>query len=338
MKNISFCSLSKKQKSKHVKKTVFLTVSLIALLSCNTQKKEYLPDSVGAINSISLIIDNELWGSEVGDEIRKYFAAPVDGLPWDEPLFSLKQMSPEAFSGFARNSRNVLIIDKDSAVFKVKNNLYAKPQKMAFIGAQDNQSLIESIREHAPDLIALYKKHDIEENQRRMKLSLNKENALKEKSGISLTIPSVYKIVKQENDFFWMERQIPKGTMNILIYERPLNAIPDDAHRVEEIIKMRDSIGEKYIPGREEGMYMITEKAYAPYIFDTQIAGKEAIEIRGMWEVKNFFMAGPFLNYVIKDPEHNRLLVIEGFTFAPSTNKRDYMFELEAILKSLRIE
>ena len=49
-------------------------------------------------------------------------------------------------------------------------------------------------------------------------------------------------------------------------------------------------------------------------------------------------MAGPFLNYIIKDPENNRLLVLEGFIFAPSTNKRDYMFELEAILKSLKIE
>ena len=28
-------------------------------------------------------------------------------------------------------------------------------------------------------------------------------------------------------------------------------------------------------------------------------------------------------------------MVIEGFTFAPSEEKRDYMFELEAILKTV---
>ena len=45
-------------------------------------------------------------------------------------------------------------------------------------------------------------------------------------------------------------------------------------------------------------------------------------------------MAGPFVNYMIEDNTNNRWLVIEGFVFAPSVNKRDYMFELETIIKS----
>ena len=46
-------------------------------------------------------------------------------------------------------------------------------------------------------------------------------------------------------------------------------------------------------------------------------------------------MAGPFLTYIINDKENNRKLILEGFVFAPATKKRDYMFELEAILKSV---
>lgn len=80
---------------------------------------------------------------------------------------------------------------------------------------------------------------------------------------------------------------------------------------------------------------MITEKAYAPYVFDAEIADRPAIETKGMWEVKNFTMAGPFINYIVEDVPNDRLVVLEGFTFAPSTNKRDYMFELEAVLKTL---
>lgn len=321
-----------------IRKTV-LSVALLSMLwACATKNNEkYLPESVGAINTLSLVIEDELWNNEVGDEIRRQFAAPVDGLPWEEPLFSIQQMPPKIFTGFARNSRNILIVEKDTVAYEVKDNSYAKPQKIAAIKAQDTQSLIKLIRDHAPDLIAMYKAHDIRENQRRITRSLNKEPDLKEKLGISLMMPSVYKIVKQEENFFWIERQIPKGTMNVIVYELALDAIPKDSTRIQSIIKMRDAIGEKYIPGREEGMYMITEKAYAPYVFDTQIAGKEAIETRGMWEMKNFYMAGPFLNYIVKDTKNNRLLVLEGFTFAPSANKRDYMFELEAILKSLKI-
>jgi len=48
-------------------------------------------------------------------------------------------------------------------------------------------------------------------------------------------------------------------------------------------------------------------------------------------------MAGPFLNYTVVDKANDRLVVFEGFTYAPSVNKRDFVFELEAIAKSLKI-
>ena len=100
---------------------------------------------------------------------------------------------------------------------------------------------------------------------------------------------------------------------------------------------MRDTIGKKYIPGSKDGMYMITEAAYTPSTVSTKILGKNAYETRGKWEVKNDFMAGPFLNYAIIDEKNDRLLVVEGFTYAPSVNKREFLFELEAIAKSLVI-
>jgi hypothetical protein len=315
-------------------------VVLISVLSCeDDRKKNYLPDSVGAINSLSVVIDNEMWKGAVGDTIRKYYAAEVIGLPWVEPLFSIHQMPVEVFTDFARTSRNILVVQKDSAqVAGIKSNLYAEPQNVVIIKGPTEQVIMEKIASTAEKAITRFKETDIKESQLRFTRSLNRETDLKEELGISLTMPSVYKIAKQENNFFWIERQIPKGTMNILVYEMPLNSFPDDSSRVEAIVKMRDSIGQRYVPGREEGMYMITEKAYAPYVFDVEIAGRPAIETKGMWEVKNFLMAGPFLNYIVEDKPNDRLVVLEGFTFAPSTNKRDNMFELEAILKTLKFE
>jgi hypothetical protein len=49
-------------------------------------------------------------------------------------------------------------------------------------------------------------------------------------------------------------------------------------------------------------------------------------------------MAGPFISYSVIDKPNNRLVIVEGMTYAPSINKRDYMFELEAILKTLKID
>jgi hypothetical protein len=47
-------------------------------------------------------------------------------------------------------------------------------------------------------------------------------------------------------------------------------------------------------------------------------------------------MAGPFVNYAIYNKEKDNWLVIEGYVSAPSSKQRNYLFEIEAILKSVK--
>jgi len=56
-----------------------------------------------------------------------------------------------------------------------------------------------------------------------------------------------------------------------------------------------------------------------------------------MWDIENEFMAGPFVNYAVRDTINKRYLIIEGFTFAPAERKRNLQFELESIIQSVRI-
>ena len=124
--------------------------------------------------------------------------------------------------------------------------------------------------------------------------------------------------------------------MELLVYTYPINSENDE--KGTAIVTKRDSIGEKYIPGQVENSHMITEAAYTPHVFNVQLDGKPALETRGKWEVKGQYMAGPFLSYSVVDKKKNRIVVVEGLTYAPSVNKRDYMFEIEAILKTLKID
>jgi hypothetical protein len=82
---------------------------------------------------------------------------------------------------------------------------------------------------------------------------------------------------------------------------------------------------------------MITEEAYEPYTKKTSVSGLSAFETRGTWELKNDFMAGPFINYLIKDTINKRTVALEGFVFSPSSRKRELIFELESIFKTLKI-
>ncbi len=98
----------------------------------------------------------------------------------------------------------------------------------------------------------------------------------------------------------------------------------------------RDSIGRLYIKGLADKASMITEESYAPYLSATKIDQRKAFETRGTWELENSFMNGPFINYVIQDNKTKSYIVIEGFVYNPSTAKRDMMFELESIIKSVQ--
>ncbi|MDT0606257.1 DUF4837 family protein [Croceitalea rosinachiae] len=323
---------------------IVLVLAFLALSSCKQSSKSerFLPPSTGGVNSLMVVMDNELWKGAIGDKVREHFAARVLAVPQSEAILSLVQIPPQVFRGATKNSRSVLYIAEDSiSIGHIKTDLYATPQKVAVVKGRNYAELVANIDLVAPKAIEAFRNNEINEAQRRFKKSLNKEQDLNEEFGISLNVPSVYSVGKHEENFVWMDRQILKGNMNIIAYEMPWDSFTTDSTFVRDIVKMRDSVGKKYIPGPDvpgKRTYMITEKAFAPYVFPAEISGRKAAEVRGIWEISGYPMAGPFLTYIINDEPNNRKLVLEGFIFAPSANKRDDLLELEAILKTIRFE
>lgn len=325
-----------------MKNLLFSILLVSSLAGCNNNGEEderTLTNSSGNINNVTVVMNNDYWEGYIGEALRNTLAAPVDGLPQEEPLFSLNQMPPEAFSGFVRKNRLFVKIEpgKD-ANFKIFREPFAKPQTGVLITGHNNEEIVEQIYENAEEIVRIFKSTEIREKQRRIRKSLKDDSRLKEQLGVSLKFPTAYRYAIEDEDFFWIRKDIPKGMMELMVYEVPLHVIEKDTNIIANIIRMRDSIGETHIPGPVEGSYMITEEAYAPYLFESQLDGKFAWETRGTWEVKGAFMAGPFINYAVRDSENNRYVILEGFAFSPATGKRDNMFELDAILQSLKIE
>ena len=321
--------------------TLVIALVLLAFGACKNSgsKEKFLPPSTGGINSLMVVMDTELWRGPVGEKVRDEFAAQIIGLPQIEPKFTITQVPPKVFKGTTTHSRSLLYIEQDStSLAHIKDDAYSKPQKVAVVTGPTEEVIIKNLDSLAPRAIKEFRANEIAEAQRRFKRSLSKDKALDEELGIHLDVPSLYKVGRREDNFVWMDIQIPKGTMNIIAYEMPWDYFSNDSTFVEDIVRMRDSIGQKYIPGPYENTYMITEKAFAPYVFPAEIGGRKAAEVKGVWEIHGYPMAGPFLTYIINDKENNRKVVIEGFTFAPSEAKRDYMFELEAILKTITFD
>ena len=96
-----------------MKNVLSVLFAAILLFSCgNAEDKRYVSPSSGDINSVVVVVDNLLWDNNVGDAIRDVLAASVEGLSKDEPQFSMSQMPTAVFSGFAKNNRTVLKIEK----------------------------------------------------------------------------------------------------------------------------------------------------------------------------------------------------------------------------------
>ena len=321
-----------------MKRYFIALIFLLTIISCQNKKSSPLVlSSNGNINTITVVMNDELWAGTIGHAVRDMYAYPAEGLPQQEPLFDLKQIPPEVFSGFAQSSRSVLWVGiRDQTNVRIDKNTYAQPQTIAVFTAPTPTALTEIIVSQSDEVIKTLRKQERAERLRRIRKSTYANHGLNEKFGFTLTIPSAYKTFKENETTSWFQREIQNGHINILVTTTPYNEDIVLEQNLEKIIVQHDSIGKSFIPGRLPNSYLITEKAYEPYVYSTTFGKKPAVEIRGTWEVKGDFMAGPFLQYIINDKPNNRNVVLQGFVFAPSTEKRDYVFEIETVLQSLQ--
>ncbi|MDO5969507.1 DUF4837 family protein [Flavivirga aquimarina] len=333
-------------------KHILFLVSLLFIFSCENKKssnERLIPDASGAINSVSIVAENDLWKGSVGEAIRSVLAKPIYGLPQDEPTFTMSQIPPSVFSGFVTKNRTVLKIEtnKEKGI-KIANNVYAKPQKVIVISGKRKQDIIDVVKENGDKIIETFRNMEIAERQRQMSKSIHSFTSIKEKLGLTIEFPSIYKIAKETDNFFWFRKDITTGHSHLMIYELPFEALKKNDSTVMQIIKIRDSIGKMYFKGRLDetvdadgntiNSFMVTEDAYTPFSGEIILDNKPAFETKGVWELTNDFMGGPFINYTIEDKINKRWIGVEGFIFAPSVEKRNYMLELEAIIKSIKID
>jgi len=321
-----------------MKKTNLLFFVLVLNLGCQNQTNKdlaFVPESSGNLNHITVVMPERDWKGELGAVVREELQQIYEGLPVDEPQYSINYLNPKAFTGFARQSRNVVWFQKgENPAFQLVQNQFARPQILANVSGEDSEIQGFLFQENATLLRQTFAENERKEKMRRIRKSLTTEETLPNRFGFTLEYPSAYETVKDTANFVWIQKPMRKGHLNLIAYTLEPEALSEQFNG--QIIDLRDSIGKRYIPGRLKGSYFITERAFRPYYYKTKLEGSTTFLTKGTWEVANDFMAGPFVNYAIKDSLSKKWIVIEGFAFAPSASKRDYMFELNSILTSFK--
>ena len=141
-----------------------------------------------------MVASEDIWNGEVGRLIREKLSLPYEGLPIDEPIFSLKYLPINSFSGFAKSSRNVLLISKDStSETKFLKNKYDKPQVVALFADINEKNLMIKINNQCDSMIREFNKNEADEKRARILKALSKDKALFKKFNFDLKYPSIYK-------------------------------------------------------------------------------------------------------------------------------------------------
>jgi hypothetical protein len=325
-----------------VKKLVFL----LLLASCTMTESGMRP-STGAVNELLIITnDKAQWEGELGDTLRAFFAGEMIGLSQPEPIFDIINIADENFTDIFQKYHNILMVDINPAATapasETKQNVWSEPQRIIQITAPDLASFYTEFNLKKENFLQIF--IDLE-RQRTLKISkLDMDYKLTEtvnsKFGISLPFPEGFYVAKEAPDFMWLRYTLAKTKQDVeigvMIYTMDYKdaVVFDPRH----IIKWRNMISMQHIPGPSPLSYMTTSTEVFPPVFDTitNFPGGYAVETRGLWEVVNDFMGGPFINYTFIDKAHNTVITLDGYVYNPNDDKKNFLRQLESVFFALK--
>ncbi len=338
--------------------SIFLLISVLLLtFSCknNTEKKSFkepkvkgsenhmytgLRNSGGNAGEIEIVINKKLWNSAVGDTIFNFFAQPFPALPQDEPFFKMLQIAPNAFANIYKEHRTIMFINIGKSYprgWKIEHNRWAYNQIVVTFQAPDTTQFYDLFRKTRQRVLDTLYLEELHRYQAAFYNFRNKEviDRIKEKFNIYLLIPSAYSLDVDKNNFAWIARETAVSSQGILIYTRPYTSRKNFS--IKSITNLRDTITKYHVPGPQEGSYMQIERLYPIQSQVLTIDGHYAVLIRGLWKTHGAFLGGPFVNLSVLDQKRNRIVVVDGFAYAGKLDKKLYLWQVEAIIRTLKI-
>ncbi len=323
-------------------RTAFLMLmSILLLASCNSKPKDrekYLPNITGNAGEVLVVINKGYWEGELGSTLREILAGEYPYLPQREAYFKLFNATPGGFTGSYLLHRNIVIVnvspEVDTTGIRMSRNSWAKPQIIVTVSATtpeeaselisgNRELIINTIEQAERDrLIASSKKY--EDKEVRM--------AVTENIGGSPYFPTGFTIKKNTPEFMWISQETTYVNQGILIFKFPYT----DAEQLSpEYLKDKIyNLWQANVPGMRENSYMTFNKVIEPGFRNIEYQGNTMVEMRGLWEVENDYMGGPFVCHIFPDRNRENIIILNAFVYAPKYDKRKYLRQVESIIYS----
>ncbi|MBQ2043303.1 MAG: DUF4837 family protein, partial [Bacteroidaceae bacterium] len=173
--------------------------------------------------------------------------------------------------------------------------------------------------------------------QLKQKYSQKAHSELKAVMGRTIFAPEEIRAAKRGNNFLWAGSNLNEKDLNVVVYTYPWDG--KDVLQPLHFAAMRDSVMQANIPGSQPDQWMETVREDGLPLLASRLRklnGGVAQEVRGLWQMRNGALGGPFVSLARIDTAANEVLVAEGFVYSPSTEKRDLLRRVEAAIRTVK--
>ncbi len=351
----------------------FLVLFFISVLffSCSNNNKEgfskeFMQSARGEVDEIILVMDSTQWEGLIGSVIRQTFREPVQGLPQDEPMFTINKVSPLKLNTVLKSAVNMVfvmtldsetressalrsyftdqslnMIKKDTGRFYLtKRDEFAKGQTVMYLFASSEDLLKNKLEQNKDNIQSFFEERTISSIKKKLFKSTEKqiEKSIDEDYDFSLSVPFGYEVAKQLPNFFWIRRLDAATEQNVFIYSEPYisETVFDD------LAEFRDRVSETYLRDSEKQEIFITRQDrddlqtmfQAPVNFNDNYA----VQLRGLWKVSDNTAGGPYISYLLVDEESQMLYYLEGYVYGPGGKKKMMIREVDAIISTFKLK
>lgn len=322
-----------------MKKFFFLLccVTLIVSSCKDPMTVQFDNASHGQAAEVLLMMDKQTWAENIQDSIKGMLTVPQTGLNQLEPMFDILHINPKDIDAAAQRHYNIVQMElsgnaKETS-FSIERNTWAMPQIIITIKGNNQDSCLNCFVKNQETIRQELYSNDIKKLQGvyEDRVDMNLQKLIQEKFGITMNITSDYSIAREEDDFLWLGYRTAVNDRFVMIYKSDNKNLSR-----QSVINQRNLMTRKYIEGSTDAVHpIVTQFANMPYAQPLQLGPNIGLELRGIWETENDFMGGPFYHFSFLNTQ-NECISVDGFVYAPNEKKRNYLRQVEAIVKSTK--
>ena len=329
----------------------FILTTMVLFIACNNNDYDpnlLKPKTKNNYGEILFGLEKKYWKSDLGKQIENSFEKLIKTIPLPfEKEYEIDFVVPDKIVKNIKNNNCFVFIDIDKQHSNnitpiIKKNLWSRNQIIIELKFKSSEIAQEYFKNNSNELKSIIKDFNLKKISKKWSFQNNISDELESETLLKFKASKKIKLNKKNKNFWWWSQleiqkdqngshEIQKG---IILYHSPY--INKNQFHKNNILKNRDSIGEKFLHGKKNNSYMATSNNGVNIITDSSfyLNNKYVKMINGCWRMQNDKMGGPFVSYSWLNDDKTKIITAEGYVYAPNFKKLKYLRELESTIVS----